>query len=116
MDYSCTVTQSNDCFEFEDWTIDFDAEATSIHEDCVMYYKDGSGYPGYDGIEDIQFTINKITDSDGKELELGEDNYPVSWDEEIKKRLESAIDSYLEDHDWDYPEYDGPEYEDYEED
>lgn len=115
MDSKCTVTQSNDDFEFEDWTVDFEAEATSIHEDCVMYYKDGSGYPGYDGIEDYQITINSVTDSDGNELELGEDNYPVSWEEETKKRLESVITDYLDDHDWDYPEDDGYDLE-YEED
>lgn len=107
MNSSCPVTQSCEDFEFEDWTVDFDAEGTSIHEDMVRYYPDGTGYPGYDGIDDIQFTINKITDSDGNELELGEDNYPKVWDEEVKKRLESAINGYLDNHDWDYPEDNG---------
>jgi hypothetical protein len=106
-DYSCAVTQANDCFEFEDWTIDFKAEATYIHEDMVKYYRDGTGYPGCDDIEDINWTIGAVTDSDGNELELGNDNYPVNWDEETKKRCENAISSYLDKNDWDYPDDDG---------
>ena len=101
---SCTVTQSNDCFEFEDWTIDFEATARSIHEPMVKYYPDGTGYPGYDGIEDIDWTLNNVMDADGNELELGDDGYPVNWDEETKKRCENALNSYLENHDWDYPD------------
>ena len=112
MNGSCTVTQSHGDFEFEEWSIDFEAEATFVHEDRVLYYKDGSGYPGYEGIEDVQFTINSVIDSDGNELDLGDDNYPVSWEEETKKRCESAINSYLDNHDWDYPEPDYPDEED----
>lgn len=104
---SCTVTQSCEDFEFEDWTIDFEATATSIHEPMVKYYPDGTGYPGYDGIEDINWTFNKVTDADGNELDLGDDGYPVNWDEETKKRCENALNSYLDKHDWDYPEDDG---------
>lgn len=103
-DYTCTVTMSNDCFEWKDYTIDFKAEGTYVHEDMVMYYKDGSGYPGYDGIDDINFTIGSVIDAEGNELELGEDNYPVSFTEDQKKALENAINSYIDDHDWDYPE------------
>ena len=107
--YSCPITQSCEDFEWEDFTINFEAEATYVHEDCVMYYKDGSGYPGYDGTEDIQVTINSVTDEDGNELELGEDNYPICFTEEQKKKLDAAIDGYLNKHDWDYPEPDYPD-------
>lgn len=104
MNCECIVTQSCEDFEFEDWTIDFEATARSIHEDMVKYYKDGTGYPGYDGIEDIDWTFNKVIDSECNELELGDDGYPVNWDEETKKRCENALNSYLDKHDWDYPE------------
>lgn len=103
-DYSCTVTYSNDEWEYKDWVISFDASATYIHEDMVMYYKDGTGHPGCDDIEDKDWTIKSVTDAEGNELELGQDNYPVSFTEEQKKELEGAIDSYLDDVDWDYPE------------
>lgn len=111
-DYSCTVTQSCEDLEFEDWAIDFRAEATYVHEDMVRYYKDGTGHPGCDDIEDIDWTIGAVTDAEGNELELGDDNYPVNWDEETKKRCENAINSNLDDHDWDYPEPDYPDEED----
>lgn len=104
--HSCTITQSNDYFEFEGYVIDFEAEATSIHEDMVKYYPDGSGYPGYDGIEDVNWTFNSVTDEDGNELELGDDGYPIAWDEETKKRCEEELNTYLDHHDWDYPEWD----------
>lgn len=101
---SCTVTQSCEDFEFEDWSIDFNAFATSIHEPMVKYYKDGTGYPGYDGVEDYEWTFNKVVDAECNELELGKDGYPVNWDEETKKRCEAALIDYLDNHDWDYPE------------
>lgn len=105
--YSCTVTQSCEDFEFEDWVIDFEAEATYVHEDMVRYYKDGTGHPGCDDIEDVNWTIGAVMDAEDNELELGDDNYPVSWDEETKKRCENAINDYLDDHDWDYPDEEG---------
>lgn len=101
---SCTVTYANSEWEYEGWTIDFEATATSIHEPMVKYYPDGTGYPGYDGIEDVDWTISSIIDDEGNELELGDDNYPKDWTEEQKKHLESALSNYLEDVDWDYPE------------
>lgn len=113
-DYTCKITQSNGCFEWKDYTVDFEAEATYIHEDMVMYYKDGSGYPGYDGIDDVNWTINSVTDEDGNELCLGQDNYPVSFTEDQKKELEKAINEYLDTHDWDYPESDEPDEPDWE--
>lgn len=108
-DYSVKTTYSNDDFEWEEWTIDFDAEQTVIHEDMVRYYPDGTGYPGYDGTEDRNWTINSITDEDGNELELGDDNYPVNWTEEQKKGLEEALNNYLDDVEWNYPEPDWEE-------
>lgn len=107
MNCECIVTQSCEDFEFEDWTIDFEATARYIHEDMVMYYRDGSGHPGCDDIEDIDWTFNKVIDSDCVELEIGDDGYPVNWDEETKKRCENALNSYLDRHDWDYPDDDG---------
>lgn len=102
-----TVTQSCEDFEFEDWTIDFEATATYVHEDMVRYYKDGTGHPGCDDIEDVNWTIGSVMDAECNELELGNDGYPVNWDEETKKRCEVALNSYLDKHDWDYPEDDG---------
>ena len=102
--YSCTVTHSKEEFEFEGYSIDFNASATSIHEDCVMYYKDGSGYPGYDGIEDIEYNITRVTDEDGNDLELNDKGYPVNWSEEQVKAVDKAINDYLDGVDWDYPE------------
>ena len=111
MDYICTVTQSNDYFEFAGFVVDFYATAQYVHEDMVKYYPDGSGHPGCDDIEDKDWTINSVTDEDGNELKLGEDNYPVGWTEEQKKQLEAAISDYLDNHDWDYPEPDYPEWD-----
>jgi len=99
-DYSRKVTQSCEDLDFEDWTIDFRATATYVHEDMVRYYKDGTGHPGCDDIEDVNWTIGAVIDAEGNELTLGKDNYPVSWDEETKKRCENALNSYLDDHDW----------------
>lgn len=107
--YSCTVTHSKDEFEFEDWSIDFEATATYIHEDMVRYYKDGSGYPGCDDIEDIEYNITRVTDENGDELELNDKGYPVNWTEEQVKAVDKAIHDYLENVDWDYPEPDYPE-------
>ena len=108
-DYTCEVSYYNDNFEWNGFTISFEASARHVHEDMVMYYKDGSGYPGYDGIEDVDYTINSITDEDGKELQLNDEGYPVDWTEEQVKALDRAIDDYLDSVDWDYPEPDYPE-------
>jgi len=112
-DYSCTVTYSNDEWEYKDWVINFDASATFIHEDMVMYYKDGTGHPGCDDIEDVDWTINSVADSDGNMLELNDKGYPVNWSEEQAKELDNALSDYLDDVDWDYPEsnYWEPEFE-----
>lgn len=111
-DYSCTITQACEDFEFEDWVIDFEAEATYIHEDMVRYYRDGTGHPGCDDIEDVDWTFNSVTDAEGNELDLGDDGYPVNWDEETKKRCERELNSYLDKHEWVYPEPDdGPDFE-----
>ena len=104
--YTCKVTHSNDAFEWDGYTIDFDASATYVHEDMVMYYKDGTGHPGCDDIEDVNYTINSITDEDGNELQLNDKGYPVSWTEEQIKALDKAINDYLDNVDWDYPEPD----------
>ena len=104
MNSTCTVSYSNDHFEWNGYIIGFNATATSIHEDMVMYYKDGSGYPGYDGIEDYEWTINSITDENGNE---------VSLTEEQMTELDDAICDYLDDVDWEYPE---DPYDDYEPD
>lgn len=106
---SCTITHTREEFEFQDWMIDFEAEATSIHEPMVKYYPDGSGFPGYDSIEDIQYTITKVTDGDCQELELNDEGYPVSWTEEQVKAADKAIMDYLDDVEWDYPEPDYPD-------
>lgn len=103
-DYSCEVTYSNDEWEYEDWTINFEATARYIHEDMVRYYKDGTGHPGCDDIEDVGYTIIKVTDENGEELELNKEGYPVNWSEEQVKALDNALHSYLENVDWDYPE------------
>lgn len=108
-DYSCELSYYNDSWEYEDWTVSLEATATYIHEDMVMYYKDGSGHPGCDDIEDVDYTINSITDKDGKELQLNDEGYPVNWTEEQIKAMDSAIHSYLDTVDWDYPEPDYPE-------
>ena len=108
---SCTITYSNEEWEYKDWVVNFEAEATSIHEPVVKYYKDGTGYPGYDGIEDIQYTINAITDAEGNELELNNEGYPVNWTEEQVKAFDAALNDYLENVEWDYPEDDGPDFE-----
>lgn len=105
-DCSCPVTYWNDNWEWEGFSISFEAEATSIHEDRVLYYPDGSGYPGYDGIEDIQYTINSIVDEDGNELELNDKGYPINWTEEQIKALDTAISNFLDGVEWDYPEPD----------
>ena len=103
-DYKCTVTYSNENWEWEGFSVSLEAEATSIHEDMVMYYKDGSGYPGYDGIEDIEYTINSIVDEDGNELELNDEGFPVNWSEEQIKTFDAAINSFLDNVDWEYPD------------
>jgi hypothetical protein len=35
------------------WDVSGIVEIQVIHEDQVLYYSDGSGYPGYDGVEMI---------------------------------------------------------------
>lgn len=112
-DYSCTITHSREEWEWENYSIDFDASATYIHEDMVMYYRDGSGHPGCDDIEDVEYNITRVADEDGNELELNKEGYPVNWTEEQVKALDNAINDYLNNTDWDYPE---PDYPDYEED
>lgn len=103
-DYKCTVTYCNEDWEWEGFSVSLEAEATSIHEDMVMYYKDGSGYPGYDGIEDIEYTINSIVDEDGNELELNDKGFPVNWSEEQVKALDNAINGFLDGVEWEYPD------------
>lgn len=110
---SCEVSYYNENWEWEGFSVSFEAYATYVHEDMVMYYKDGSGYPGYDGIEDVDYTINSITDEDGKELELNDEGYPVNWTEEQVKALDRALSDFLDNVNWNYPE---PDYPDYEED
>lgn len=102
----CTVNFNTDAFKFKDYTVEFEATATAIHEPMVMYYKDGSGYPGYDGIEDYEWTILSVTDSDGNILERDDNGYPITWLQEQKDELDSEIESYLDDVEWNYPEED----------
>lgn len=109
--YSCGVSYDNDNWEWEGFSISFEASATSIHEDMVKYYPDGSGYPGYDGIEDIDYTILSVVDEDGNELELNDEGYPVNWTEEQVKALDKALSDFLDNVDWDYPEPEPPERE-----
>ena len=101
---SCTVTYSNDDWSYQEYSINFEARATSIHEPMVKYYRDGTGYPGYDGIEDIEYTINSVVDAEGNELELNAENYPAHWTEEQVKALDAALNNFLENVEWDYPE------------
>ena len=104
--YSVQINYSTDNFTWQGFEIAFEATATYVHEDMVRYYKDGSGQPEYDDIDDIDWVINSVIDSNNNELELGKDNYPIAFSEQHKTDLEDAIADYLDSVEWNYPEYD----------
>jgi len=78
----------------ENYRMTYDAEAEYVHEDAVMYYPDGSGYPGCDELEiesiktyDYQI-YNPVYDEFEPFTPMPEQI--SSWEEEIEEFLKNA--------------------------
>lgn len=84
----------------EEYNLKFEREV--VHEDMVMYYSDGSGYPGYDGSDYFELVDDDNLYQDLEKLK--------SVDETLYDFISEMIDKIKEDDvDWvgpDYPEYD----------
>lgn len=88
----------NDEFEFEGkvYYIKGMATAKYIHETAVMYYPDGSGYPGTDEIDNIEY----------------EEDYTQVWDEDkedfvdckMTDKLKEAVIEWITEEDIEWQE------------
>jgi len=84
------------------YTVNFDANIYHDYEPMVMYYKDGSGFPGCD-----DYIL---------------DDYKAEWFDESGNKveetadMEEALTSYIEEHEdeWEFDEPNIPEPPDYE--
>ena len=68
------LTYENDDFSFEfdgdQYTCEVHAEAEYSYEPMVMYYKDGSGYPGSEELDIEILDIKNVKDIDGNIVSL----------------------------------------------
>ena len=96
MDYTKKLVISEKQYETKDeyYRLTYNAEVEYVHEDCVMYYKDGSGYPGCDDldIEKIEIIETEIYNPATRDFEPFK---PVKeqisvWEEEIEEFLQNA--------------------------
>jgi hypothetical protein len=84
------LTYENDAFSFEvdgdQYSCEVSAEAEYCYEPMVMYYKDGSGYPGSEELEIEKLEIKNVKDVDGNVVSLTDE-------------MEEAVDNKLQEMD-----------------